>query len=88
MRSVWDRGLVRRFVGFDTPETVFSVDGFPIWDVVHIIAMTPWQMIRMIGPTNRAFDHYSKKAGRGSRKELFARWDKQRELIKLRAKPI
>ncbi|MEM6858524.1 MAG: hypothetical protein AAF559_11690 [Pseudomonadota bacterium] len=88
MRAMWDAGRVGRFVGFEDPETLYLAPGLTDWDVIHVIGMTPWQMVRLLPTVKAAFDRASKKAGRGSAKELFARWDEQRDIIKLMAKQI
>lgn len=86
MRELWDRRLVGRFLGFETTEVVFCAPGFPNWDVLHVIGITPSQLVRFMPRVNRTFDRYAKATGRGGRKKMFARWDEQRAIIKLTAK--
>lgn len=86
MRELWDRGLVGRFLGFETSQVLYCSPGFPSWDVLHMIGITPWQLIRFMPRVSRTFDRYAKATGRGGRKKMFARWDEQRAIIKLTAK--
>lgn len=88
MRSLWEKGLVGRFLGFERPDILHSVPDFPDWDVLHLIGMTPWQMLRFMPRVNSTFDFYAKRAGRGSRKAMFKKWDEQRAIIKLTAKQL
>ncbi|MFO6431376.1 hypothetical protein ACLBKT_14935 [Erythrobacter sp. W302b] len=86
MRSLWDRGLVARFMGFEEREVLYSSPGFPAWDVLHVIGMTPWQLLRFLPRMCPAFDRFAKAAGRGSRRAMFEQWGHQRTLVKLTAK--
>lgn len=88
MRSLWEKGLVGRFLGFENPDVLYCVPGFPNWDVLHLIGLTPWQMLRFMPRVNSFFDRFAKQTGRVSRNELFNKWDRQREIIKLRAKQL
>ncbi|MEO0872284.1 MAG: hypothetical protein AAFY19_10080 [Pseudomonadota bacterium] len=88
MRSLWEKGLVGRFLGFENPQLLYSATDFPNWDVLHLIGMTPWQMLRFMPRVNAAFDQFAEKAGRGTRKAVAKKWDRQRELIKLTARQL
>ena len=86
MRELWERGLVGRFIGFENPQLLYCAPGFVNWDVLHVIGMTPWQLLRFMPRMGRTFDRHAKAAGRGGRKAMFARWEEQRDIIKLTSK--
>ncbi|MGG6286657.1 hypothetical protein ACQ4M3_34195 [Leptolyngbya sp. AN03gr2] len=86
MRSLWDRGLVARFMGFEEREVLYSSPGFPASDVLHVIGMTPWQLLSFLPRMRPALDRFAKAAGRGSGRAMFERWGRQRTLVKLTAK--
>lgn len=91
MRELHERDMCGRFVGFELVERVFQVRDFPTWDVLHIPAFTPWQILKSLPFYNATWKRQAKKVfGRDAdyRKIMKDEWDLYRDKAMARAKQI
>lgn len=88
MRRLHDRDCVGRFIGFEHVDRVEGNDAIPLWDVLHVFAFTPLQVVKSIPGFRRAWQDQAVAAyGPGtSSKAIMRSWGAMRIRLVARAR--
>lgn len=88
MRRLYDRDCAGRFIGFEHVDRVGSDDRAPVWDVLHVVAFTPLQLVKSIPRFRRAWQAQAEATyGAGaSGKAIMQAWEGMRVRLVARAR--
>ena len=88
MRELHSKDLVGRFLGFEMHQRIAASPSMSEWDVLHLVAATPWQMFKAMPRFFPTWNRHAKNiwGPEMTFKKKVAEWDKIRLNIKSSAK--